>query len=387
MRRDGLSGTSFQPGACTRSTKGELFFGTENGLITFFPDQIRPNPHIPPVALTEFYVYGDPAPLDSALTAIQEIELPYNQNFVAFEFAGLDFADPEKNQYQYRMDGVDPDWVRAGTRRFVNYPNLEPRTYHFQVRASNDDGLWNMTGTSVRLIITPPYWETFWFRTLMGFLILIIALSAYQYRRYYQLQAQQIQQRISRDLHDDISTKVSVLALDLDELADTDERPDADRDRLQTLAQTVRSLTQDLRNMVWLVGIDPVPLNKFVDRLEQQAHALLRRHQIHFQPPDPIPDLILKDTVQRNCFLLYKEALQNILSHAQASQVWIEVRIEAPYLTLQMMDDGTGFDPDAEYEGNGLHNMRTRAARLHGRCNWTTRPGGGTCMACRLKIA
>jgi signal transduction histidine kinase len=100
-----------------------------------------------------------------------EIELPYDSNFISFEFAALDYLDPAKNQYVYRMEGLDPDWVYAGTRRFADYPNLSPGDYLFRVRGSNSDGVWNEAGASVRVAIQPPFWATWWFRAAAALLV------------------------------------------------------------------------------------------------------------------------------------------------------------------------------------------------------------------------
>jgi len=169
----GLQGRQFNRGAFLKSRTGELLFGGTHGYNVFFPDQVRGNPHVPPVVITDFLVFNqqvpiDPAgPLSEAIEEASEVRLSYQQSVFTFRFAALGYRNPEKSRYQYRLLGFDKDWVESGNRRSVTYTNLDPGAYRFQVRGSNDDGLWNRQGASVRLRITPPVWRTAWFRALV----------------------------------------------------------------------------------------------------------------------------------------------------------------------------------------------------------------------------
>ncbi|MCX7683096.1 MAG: histidine kinase, partial [Anaerolineae bacterium] len=179
---DGLQGRHFIPGAAYRSTDGELFFGGVNGLNRFYPAEIRTNPHVPPVVLTSFRVFDQIRDFGRDLTGISEIRLSYRDNFFSFEFAALDYADPSKNQYAYILEGFDREWVRCGPRHYAVYTNVPPGKYVFRVKGSNNDGLWNEEGLAVRVVITPPFWATWWFRTLAGVIVLGAGLGAYAVR-------------------------------------------------------------------------------------------------------------------------------------------------------------------------------------------------------------
>ncbi len=172
---DGLQSMHFIPGAAFRSADGELFFGGAEGLNRFRPADIRENPHVPPVVLTAFRVFDRVRDFGRDLTAVGEIRLSYRDNFFSFEFAALDYADPTKNQYAYILEGFDRDWVHSGTRRYAAYTNVPPGTYTFRVRASNNDGVWNEEGLAVRVVVTPPFWQTLWFRALVALVVMGIA--------------------------------------------------------------------------------------------------------------------------------------------------------------------------------------------------------------------
>jgi DNA-binding NtrC family response regulator/ligand-binding sensor domain-containing protein len=179
---DGLQSNEFNGNAYYKSKGGEMYFGGVNGFNVFYPENIKDNPYIPPVVITDFQIFNESvdvngdAPLRKHITETEEITLSYRDNVFSLEFAALDYANPEKNQYKYMMEGFDEDWINPGARRFVTYTNLDPGEYIFRVKGANNDGIWNEEGASVKIIITPPFWQTWWFRTLV---ILSILLSAY----------------------------------------------------------------------------------------------------------------------------------------------------------------------------------------------------------------
>ncbi len=163
---DGLESHSFIRSASLKARDGEMYFGGVTSLTSFFPGQVQDNPHRPPVVLTSFKVFGRELELASPLTSVSGIELDYDQNFVALEFAALDYTVPSNNEYAYRLEGVDRDWIKAGGRSYASYAHLDPGRYVFRVKAANSDGVWNEEGRSLAISVAPPYWQTWWFRAL-----------------------------------------------------------------------------------------------------------------------------------------------------------------------------------------------------------------------------
>jgi signal transduction histidine kinase/ligand-binding sensor domain-containing protein len=171
---DGLQGNQFNPGACYEGQDGEMYFGGTYGLTSFFPDQVRDNLIPPPVVITDIKKFN--RTIQAYPAANQEILLTYRDNFISFDFAALDYNAPVKNQYAYKLEGVDPDWVQSGTRRYASYTNLQGGDYTFWVKASNNDGVWSSTGTAVHIHITPPFWQTWWF---IGIVCLVVGAGAF----------------------------------------------------------------------------------------------------------------------------------------------------------------------------------------------------------------
>lgn len=158
-----------------KTENGEMYFGYPGGIVKFHPDSIKINTFIPPVVITSV------KKLDKPVSIENEIHFSHDENFLSFEFVALSYLSQERNQYAYMMEGIDTGWVYSGTRRFATYPNLDPGKYTFRVKGSNNDGVWNNNGTSIAIIISPPFWRTWW---AYSSYVLISIFLLYWIRRY-----------------------------------------------------------------------------------------------------------------------------------------------------------------------------------------------------------
>ncbi len=198
--QDGLPFTDIYPYHFDMDRDGKIYVGGVRGFgmgyFSFHPDSLKDNTRIPPIAITGFKVRNEPFPLDSGISYKKNLSLHYDQNFLSFEFASLDYSDPGKNQYAYMMEGMDDDWIYSGNRRFANYTSLSPGNYNFRVKGSNNDGYWNETGTSIGITIAPPPWKTWW--AYLGYLVvsvgIIILIIRFYLRRQQLLQELRIEQ-------------------------------------------------------------------------------------------------------------------------------------------------------------------------------------------------
>jgi streptogramin lyase/putative methionine-R-sulfoxide reductase with GAF domain len=169
---DGLQNDEFNAGAYFQSSRGEMFFGGIQGFNAFYPEQVKDNAHIPPIAITAFSRLNEV--VRTGLSPDEHIQLSYRDNFISFEFAALDFTAPQKNEYAYMLEGQDQDWVYAGARRHADYTNLRGGDYVFRVKGSSNDGVWNEEGIAIHITVTPPFWERGWFR---GITLLVLVGS------------------------------------------------------------------------------------------------------------------------------------------------------------------------------------------------------------------
>ncbi|MCP4153027.1 MAG: hypothetical protein GY757_35170 [bacterium] len=191
--RDGLQNNEFAAGAFLKNKEGELFFGGISGFNVFSPGIIKDNPHIPPVAITHFRVFNKKRALPG-----KGITLTHREYIFSIEFAALHFSDPGKNQYAYKMEGFDTGWRYSGTRQFATYTNLAPGNYLFKVKGSNNDGLWNEEGASLKITITPPFWQLLWFKilALLLFFLTIFLFVTIKVRRIHREIQQETEQKL-----------------------------------------------------------------------------------------------------------------------------------------------------------------------------------------------
>ncbi len=165
--KDGVINKWYFSNAEFKNKKGELFFGGENGVVYFHPDSIQPNPHVPPMVITKFTRYNSglaekQAIVERGMSVKEAVNLTYQDHTLSFEFAALNYRNPEKNQYAYMLEGFNDDWVYIGHKQDVTFTNLDPGRYRLRVKGSNNDGVWNEEGVTLEINIAPPWWQTWW---------------------------------------------------------------------------------------------------------------------------------------------------------------------------------------------------------------------------------
>ncbi len=201
---NGLQSNEFGVNACFKSRSGELYFGGINGFNVFYPDSIKSNPYIPPIVITDFQIFNKSVfagkeidghlILEKSITETKEIKLSYKENVFLFEFASLHFASPDNNQYAYKMEGFDEEWNHTDAgRRIATYTNLNSGEYVFRVKGSNSDGVWNENGASIRIIITPPFWQTLWFKIILAVIIAGCIFWIYKWREMIAKQREMVE--------------------------------------------------------------------------------------------------------------------------------------------------------------------------------------------------
>ena len=203
---DGLQGLEFEANAVMKSKGGEMYFGGINGFNSFYPGNIKANPFIPPVYITGFQLFNQKvnagaagSPLESDISITREIRLSYKQSTFSFSFSALNYTAPENNEYAYKLEGLDKDWNYVGKERKSVYTNLAPGEYTFHVRASNNDGVWNEEGASVKILITPPFWKTNAFITLLVFLALVGLYALYKFKT--RLKLKELEEKKREEIH------------------------------------------------------------------------------------------------------------------------------------------------------------------------------------------
>lgn len=183
--RDGLQSNIFAVGESLRSAHfkgkdGTLYVGGNNGVNFFDPLQIKADSSIAPVVITQFKLFDK---VVKGANELKEIVLDYDQNYFSFEFSSLSYYNPTKNQYAYKLEGVDKEWVSSGSRHYAGYTDVGPGHYTFRVKGTNNDGVWNEEGTSISLLIKPPWWRTWWAYSIYGLLLIGAVITIYRVQK------------------------------------------------------------------------------------------------------------------------------------------------------------------------------------------------------------
>jgi signal transduction histidine kinase/streptogramin lyase len=411
----------FQPGAC-KAADGRLWFPTTKGLALVDPGSVSTNTAAPPIVIEEMLVDENPialngtltgnSPLPSAASAMartkttrqstQPVPLriaPGRQRF-EFHYTGLSFLAPEKVRFKYQLEGLEHEWTDAGSRRVADYSYLPPGAYRFQVIGCNNDGLWNKAGATLAFNVMPFFWQTWWFQvgSLSSGAGALGAGVFWASRRRVKLKLEQLEHqrtlereraRIARDIHDDLGaclTRITLLSQSIRSEVDSQTEMAAEADQIYA---TARELTRAMDEIVWAVNPKHDTLDSLVSYLGRFAQQFLAAASIRcrLDVPLSLPPSALTSEIRHNTFLAFKEALNNIVKHAAATEVRISLELQPTGFVLLIIDNGRGFtlsgppikasDTTRLNTGNGLFNMRRRMEEIGGCCEWTTAPGEG----------
>ena len=414
-RHDGLPAlecsSSYQP-ACWHARDGRLWMATAKGVVSFQPAETQLNPLPPPVVLEAVVVDGDSLLPRAEVAAARPgmaragagseaiLEVPPGRRQIEFRYAGLSFSAPDRVRFRYQLEGLDRDWVEAGPRRAAPYSYLRPGDYRFRVIACNNDGIWNEQGTALRLRVLPHFYETWWFLALAavaalgGVTGLVRAVTTRRLRgaleRLERQRAVELDRtRIAKDIHDDLGAGLTQITL-LSELARRDPAHETEA-HLGQISDTARELTRAMDEIVWAVNPQNDSLDSLVSYVCKFAQDFLRVAGIRcrLDVPAQLPAQPLAAEIRHNLFLAVKEALNNVVKHAQASEVWLRLGFQGRTLVLTIEDNGLGFGPGGGASpaaggricaGHGLGNLDKRLSAIGGRCAVRSEPGRGTCV-------
>ncbi|MDZ7289998.1 MAG: histidine kinase [candidate division KSB1 bacterium] len=404
---DGLQSNEFSSGAYHRSQSGEMFFGGINGFNSFYPDEIGNNPFPPPVVLTAFRKFDKVVKLDTAIAEIQQLKLTHKDDFFAFEFAALDYTVPEKNRYDYKLEGFDKDWIEAGTRRYASYTHLNGGEYVFRIKAANNDGVWNEQGTAVKIFITPPYWQTTWFRILAPALIGALLLLVY-HNRIARLKKEKMAQeafskkliefqenerkRIAGELHDSLGQDLLIINNGIRQCLNLVPDQSEIAGELRQLSEIALQSVNEVREISY--DLHPHQLDRLGLKMaiESIIHKFSQSFSTKFFPEiDKIDGLFSKD-MEIHVYRIVQEGMRNIVQHAGASESHIWVSRMNEYVKILITDNGKGFAAELQAPaasgrpGLGLTSIAERVKIMKGKFSIHSTPGQGTTLDIQIPL-
>jgi ligand-binding sensor domain-containing protein/signal transduction histidine kinase len=409
----------FSP-AGLRSKGGLLWFPTLKGIVVIDPHHAVSSP-APAVVLEQTLVDGVPelpvldrdsdrisAKQEIAVSPMKSLSLAPGKHVLEFRYTGLSFDTPDRVRFRYRLEGLDQDWVEAGSRRVASYSFVPSGTYRFQVIACNGDGLWNETGASLSVMVRRHYWQSWWFigGLSLGMITMVAGSVRVVEKRRLQQHLKRLEQervlerertRIAQDLHDIMGAKLCRISFLSEHARRSEELPAVLQEEIRSISDDSREVLQSLDEMVWAVNPEKDTLDHLVSYIGQYAQEYFRRTGIECQLefPAQVPMQPLSSQSRHHLFLAVHEALTNILKHSGATLAKISMVCQHADFTILISDNGAGFDPVSSESGspgsadgfcNGLGNMRRRLTELGGRCLVESRIGHGTTIQFVLSL-
>jgi signal transduction histidine kinase/ligand-binding sensor domain-containing protein len=387
-----------QPAAC-RAGGGTFWFPTTKGFVSANPAELKPDLQPPVVLIESVRVDGREQKtnlLDYAWS--QSIVIPPGYEQLEIDYTALNFSAPDAVRFKCWLEGHETAPADVGGERVARYPKLQPGNYRFHVTACNEDGVWNEAGSVLEITVQPYFWQTNSFRVVVIIFILAIVAAIVRYistqklRREVQSHKEKEtlereRARIARDLHDQLGANLTQVAL-LGEMAEADKNsPEEIESHAKQISETARETTHSLDEIVWAINPSNDTLEGLANYACKYAQEYLALANVRYRvdlptqlPPTPIPP-----PVRHNAFLAFKEAVHNVVKHAQASEVWIRLRLQPHEFILEIEDNGRGIGNQAAPQNrNGLRNMKRRMTDIRGEFSISGGANGGTIV--RLKI-
>jgi hypothetical protein len=370
-----------------------IWLGTAKGLLQYVLHQQGKNIVPPPVCFMKLTINGRPDSSFQPFTQTSELpHLDYEQNNLAFDFAGLSFRDEDKVSYRYKMEGLDKDWSAPTSRRYVNYSHLSPGSYRLLVMAGNDDGVWSKTPAALSFHIDAPFWMQGWFIILCTIIAATLVYLLYRYRLDQALKIERIRTKISTDLHDDIGSTLSSITIMSDMIMHSRQESQPPASPLpsgqaappdwQRMAGEIKdnslSLMDKMDDIVWSINPRNDEVENLMVRIQRFAAPLLEAKGIDY-------DIVIEH--RQHIYLIMKESIINLVKYSRATQAVIRARSAGGWLKVDVSDNGSGFDPASARKGNGIVNMKSRAALMRATLDIDSVQGKGTTVLLMLKIS
>jgi ligand-binding sensor domain-containing protein/signal transduction histidine kinase len=391
---DGLQSNEFNSGAYSRANDGEIFFGGIQGYTSFYPSQIRLDLVQPKVYITDFEMPGKPKSFIYDASGNKSINLKYFENSFTVDFIALHYHDPIKNQYAYKLEGFQQDWIYCGNTHKVNFSQLPPGEYIFKVMASNNDGYYNQRGDSLTINIKPPFFKTVWFYLALLAFVAIVLWLLHIYRLQMKLaqikEVERIRKETAADFHDELGHKLTTISW-FSEILKKKIKPEQFELRayLDKIIETSGSLYLTMKDLLWAMDPEKDSLYHMYLQLKNFGEELFDHTGIEFNANgvnEELKSFDLPLSYKRHILLIFKEVMHNSLKHAKPSSTFLDLEKTNGSLTLRFGDDGKGFDmSNGSMNGNGIKNVKRRAEIIHADTKLRS-TGTGTLFELKLNL-
>lgn len=357
-RNQGLVANELNAGGSLVASDSTIWLGSVEGLSHFFPERIDTNRTPPGIAFEEILMSGQ------SQTNYSDNVFTHDENFLQISYTGLSFQSPNQILYEYRLAGLEEEW-QTTRNRIVRYTSLPPGDYRFRIRAYNADGIRSTGEARFAFVINPPVWQQWWFLALIG--LAVIGLIIFYYRHFRakkQIDIERMRVQIASDLHDDVGSSLTELALQTDFLQ-AGEVSEELRDTLKQLGDQSRKIVTSLDDIVWSIDARNDTAGDMTDRMQDYVNQVFRSGtpEVHYHFDNLEMDDRLPVNIKENIYLIFKESINNIAKHSDADRVDITFAYDGKDFQLKVTDNGTTSNGNRK-SGQGLRNIKLRSERI-----------------------
>jgi signal transduction histidine kinase len=374
-KSDGLNTDNFEAssGAIRNNS---IYVGGADGVTAIDPTLFKPAPSPPAVFPREVTIETEHGTIDTSNLRLRRLEIPSDARQTTIYFSSIYYSNPARLRLSYRLGSEDPKWIDMSPRNSVSFIGINPGKYTLQIKSTNEDGVSCDHYLELTLVFLPKWYQTLWFTLLVIAAIAALLYAFYRYRILQLQKQQEIRKDIASDLHDDIGSTLNAVKL-YTHLAKRDLQ------KTEYLGRIEESLTEasaGLRDMIWVLDDSGDTIKDLADRIKKFAANVTQVNGIDFHCTvgDDIAGHKLSKTAKRNLLLIAKEAITNSLKYGECRRIMVCFVETGEKPLLRIHDDGKGFDQDSFVPGNGLRNIRRRAAQIGAAVRITSAPGGGT---------
>ena len=364
-----------------------LWLATSKGLVNIIDGETEKT-SLPPVYITGVNLSDTGFNYNTQQTD-EKVQLKYNRNYVAFEFSAPGFINEKQILYSYRLLGsADTAWSQPSNLHNVSYASLPPGNYRFEVRTKDWNEQWGIASKFL-FYVQPPYWQTWWFYSLIGILSALLLYSIYLYRIRQIMRLQKVRNDIASDLHDDIGSTLTNINM-LSEISRKNlKQPQEAEKFLHRISEEVTATSQALNDIIWSVNTGNDSIEETISRMRRYAAELFDNSNtiLYLHMDENVAGKKINMEQRRDVYLIYKECMNNIVKHASPNNVWIHTHWEEGKLHLIIRDDGIGFDNSVVTKGNGLKNIQSRSKKWNGTATFKTSSAKGTFIEIIIPVA
>jgi signal transduction histidine kinase/ligand-binding sensor domain-containing protein len=372
---DGLQSNSFEQ-FCGYNSHDTLFAGGVNGFTAIHPRYFSHNADPPKLYYTKVEMESRSGLSDTAGLTLGSLQIPSNVYQTTVFFTGINFSDPQRTTYAYKIKELKSDWISLGTQHSINLIGINPGNYTLQTRAANEDGVWDQQPAELNLIFLPKWYQTVWFKLGLLLAIACFFYILYRYRIAQFRKQQQIRREISNDLHDDLGSTLTTVRM----LAQIAKRSPEKEEHLDQIEHSLALASVGLRDLIWVLDDARDSVRDFMERVRGFLYPITSAKGIRLEIAleEGIDVYPLSKAEKRNLLMIVKETVNNSVKYAECGSIRIRAKVMDKKCCISIDDDGKGFDAGAASDGNGLKNICYRARQIRYSVTISSHPGQGT---------